>query len=377
MLYSFVKEFPLILQGKIGWSGSQTSCSLLKAVPVLVTADRLFVRGTVSGDVCKNGAVSGDVCNSEDAKLRAAAKRLSAGVRAVGGGLVRLVSSAWAGDCGVGVWCGRAENARRLWARYEVGVWNFLLTLFDAKSEDAIVERAGKTCALDYVLSPKPVIVNNILVIVKVQISTILYNWIKPNDLPDVDGMCEKHDGITFHKIIVKSLRVVRSSHTQQIIDNLYEKLDNVQLIMWPGGMTGYFAKQKKYKNRLKAIGEKVTDAYLIRWYTISFKENHVKLESALSKLRQEAGSSGKRTPFQKFKDVLSDTFDFEIPDSDKNEDPPTIPTNYAGDPNKKRGHPNGSEGRQKKRKRWERPVFPKGSCKHHPEATDHTTERC
>ena len=94
MLYSFVKEFPLILQGKIGWSGSQTSCSLLKAVPVLVTADRLFVRGTVSGDVCKNGAVSGDVCNSEDAKLRAAAKRLSAGVRAVGGGLVRLVSSA-------------------------------------------------------------------------------------------------------------------------------------------------------------------------------------------------------------------------------------------------------------------------------------------
>ena len=77
------------------------------------------------------------------------------------------------------------------------------------------------------------------------EIYTIIYDWIKPVDLPEVEGLCEAHDGITFHKVITKSLQLVRPQHKQQIIDNWYDELDEVQLIMRPGGMAGYFAKMK------------------------------------------------------------------------------------------------------------------------------------
>ena len=96
---------------------------------------------------------------------------------------------------------------------------------------------------------------------VMAEMYAIIYNWIKPEDLPDVEGLCECNDGITFHKVIVDSLRLVRVQHTQQIVSSLYTELDNNTLVMRPGGMTGYFARLKKLVFELNKQGEKVTDA--------------------------------------------------------------------------------------------------------------------
>ena len=206
----------------------------------------------------------------------------------------------------------------------------------------------------------------------------IMYDWIKPVDLPDLEGLCECNDGITFRAVIINSLRLVRSNHTQQIIDNWYTKLDNAKVIMCPGGLTGFFSRLKQYKVKLKNAGETITDAYLIRRTTMAVRGKHELLQKAVKDLRQEAGRSGTPTTYSKLKNVLLDTFQYEIPDADKQEKPPEVKANFAGDDANKRG-PNKEDGEQnpKKKRRWRRPVFPKGSCKNCPNATDHTTERC
>ena len=64
------------------------------------------------------------------------------------------------------------------------------------------------------------------------EVFTIIYDWIDPTDLQDVEGLCETNDGITFHKVITKSLQTVRPCHTQEIINGHYDDLDNVKLTM-------------------------------------------------------------------------------------------------------------------------------------------------
>ena len=41
----------------------------------------------------------------------------------------------------------------------------------------------------------------------------IMYNWIKPVDLSDIEGMCEYNDGVTFRMVIIDSLRLLRPQH--------------------------------------------------------------------------------------------------------------------------------------------------------------------
>ena len=60
----------------------------------------------------------------------------------------------------------------------------------------------------------------------------ILYAWIKPQDLPDVDGLCEVDDGVSFRKVIISSLRLVRTNHTQELISREYAKLEKATIIM-------------------------------------------------------------------------------------------------------------------------------------------------
>ena len=204
------------------------------------------------------------------------------------------------------------------------------------------------------------------------EVYTIIYDWIDPSDLQDVEGLCETNDGITFHKVIVKSLQTIRPQHTQEIINGLYDDLDNVKLIMRPGGMAGFFAQIKKHKLKLKQKGQEVTDAYLIRRTTMATQSKHPKLAEVIAQLRRFAGTSGNPTTFLQLQDCLTDTFDFEVPDKDKNETPPpAIPANSANTP---RG---GDEPPARKKTRYTRKVFPKGSCTNHPDATNHTTARC
>ena len=206
------------------------------------------------------------------------------------------------------------------------------------------------------------------------EVYVIIYKWIDPDDLPEIEGLCEINDGITFRIEVIKSLKIVRVNHKQQIINNLYTKLDNVTLIMRSGGMKGYFAKLRKQKLKLKEQGEKVTDAYLLHRTVMATQSKHPKLDEVIAALRRQAGTSGIPTSFEKMQDVLTDTFDYEVPDAAKTEKPAKVLANYA---NKRRAEGDNDGPGNRKKKKWERPVFPVGSCTRCPDATDHTTKRC
>ena len=206
------------------------------------------------------------------------------------------------------------------------------------------------------------------------QVYAILYAWISPDDLPELEGLCEVNDGLTFRLEIINSLRVVRLKHTQAIIDNLYTKLDGVQLVMRPGGMFGFFAKLRKARANLIKRGENVSDSYLIRRTTMAVRNKHAKIDEVIAELRRKAGVSGVPTTFRQIQAVLVDTFNYEVPAGVKTEKPPKIPVNLANPgPNDGDGPPK----KKQRKKKWVRPVFPKGSCQRCPDATDHTTKRC
>ena len=201
----------------------------------------------------------------------------------------------------------------------------------------------------------------------------IIYNWIKPDDLPDLEGLCEVHDGITFRDVVIKSLQTVRLQHTQELINHLYSKLDDIKLIMRPGGMTGYFAQVRSVKLRMKKQGEMVSESYLLRRIFLAVKGKHKKLDAVAAELRRKAGVSGVPIPIERVQDCLVDTFDFEIPSEDKKEKTSTVPANFATKRRAGDEHENGYP----KKKKWKRRTFPKGSCANCPESTSHTTPYC
>ena len=149
---------------------------------------------------------------------------------------------------------------------------------------------------------------------------TIIYDFINDDDLTDVEGLCEENDGITFRKVVIRSLSITRQNHTQQIINNLYTDMDKVQLCMWIGGMNGYFSQLLTIKLKLKKHGENVSDTFLIHKSTVTIKDKHEKLDAILAELRRKSGVSGKPNSFTFFKNCLKDTFDFEVPNDCKTE---------------------------------------------------------
>ena len=204
----------------------------------------------------------------------------------------------------------------------------------------------------------------------------IMYALISPQDLPDIDGLCEVDDGITFRQVIIKSLRTVRKKHTHEIISRLYNKIDNTKLVMRPGGMAAYFARLNKYRLEMKRYGEIVSEAYLLRRTNLAVSDKHKTLKDAVAEMRRIAGASGVPTIFAKAKDNLIDTFQFETPDSVKTEkSPSTVDVSLAenqAQPQKRRR--TGSDPRNNPRRRR---VWPKGSCKYCPESTSHSTSEC
>ena len=204
------------------------------------------------------------------------------------------------------------------------------------------------------------------------EVYTIIYEWVDDEDFIDLEGLCEEQDGITFRKVIIGSLRIIRVHHKQEIINNLYDKLDAVKLCMRPGGMLGYFSQLRKFRLQLNQQGERVSDSYLIRRTKLAVKGKHPKLDDVIADLRRKAGTSGSPTTFNCLKDSLTDTFIFEVPDSKKTEKPTPIPVNFAG--NGKPGAGNDSENPKKRRRKRK---FPKGSCPRCPESTTHTGEYC
>ena len=208
----------------------------------------------------------------------------------------------------------------------------------------------------------------------------ILYSWIKPQDLPDIDGLCEVDDGVTFRQVIIASLRLVRTNHTQELISREYVKLDGAALIMRPGGMTAFFGKLNKHRLKLKEHGETVSEAYLLRRTSLAIVGKHKSLIDAMKAMRKLAGATGVPTTYSHARDNLIDTFQFETPDSAKNEQVPSAPitdANFAGgkpEP-EKRKRDSDKDYRNSRRRRNRN--LPKGSCKYCPNSTSHYTTEC
>ena len=210
----------------------------------------------------------------------------------------------------------------------------------------------------------------------------IIYNWIHPDDLADVEGLCEEDDGVTFRKIIQSSLRIVRVNHTQELISRQYEKLASTKLVMRQSGMAAYFAKINKIRLELKKHGEILTDALLLHTTYKAVVSRHKQLNDAVSELRRKAGVSGIPTTFAKAKAHLLDTFDFQIPIADKSEksvptNVPTVPAKIAGDADASRKRPPPDADDDKKGPGKKKKKYPKGSCIHCPNATSHLTKFC
>ena len=118
----------------------------------------------------------------------------------------------------------------------------------------------------------------------------IIYSFVDPDDLPDLEGLCEEDDGPTFRIILQRSLLIIRANHTQEIISDLYAKLDSAKLVMRPRGMAAYFGRITKFKNKLKTNQEIVSDSYLLRRTYLAIEGKHKKLDEAVSALRRAAG---------------------------------------------------------------------------------------
>ena len=205
------------------------------------------------------------------------------------------------------------------------------------------------------------------------QTYAIIYSWIDAEDLPDVDGLCEIDDGVTFRKVIMKSLGIVRPKHTQEIVSRLYEKLDSTKFVMRPGGMSAFFARIHKHKSELKKYGEIVSEAYLLRRTKLVLSVKHKTLTDTLVELRRKAGVSGVPTTFATLQDNLIDTFQFETPDDVKTEKPsPTIDAKRAGSQDHDKRRREGDDRNPRKRRK-----LPKGSCKYCPNSTSHYTSEC
>ena len=92
----------------------------------------------------------------------------------------------------------------------------------------------------------------------------LMYSWIDPQDFPDLEGLCEENDGVTFRKVIRESLRIVRAQHIQALISREYDKMRNLTLVMKPRGMAAFFAKMNKYRLKMKKYGDTVSDTFLL-----------------------------------------------------------------------------------------------------------------
>ena len=202
----------------------------------------------------------------------------------------------------------------------------------------------------------------------------IIFNWVKPEDFADLDGLCEEDDGITFRTVIIESLRIVRVRHVQEICDRLYAKLDATTLTMRPGGMAAFFAKLRKIKCALKEEGEIVSNTYMLRRTKIAVSGKHSKLDEVIAALRRKAGTSGIPTTFKQMQDCLVDTFEFEVPVSAKTEKE-KVTAGLADSDNKRKRE--GEEDANKKKSRWKKKVYPKGSCPRCPNATNHLGKHC
>ena len=202
---------------------------------------------------------------------------------------------------------------------------------------------------------------------------------------------CEQYDGITARMLIMNSLRTLRTGDISTTAYRHSKKISLASLPMRIGGAAAYFGVIDEHRDALMNMDQPLPDTEIVGRIFEKTKGLHEEIDNTIRKLRRRAGRDNTPLTYDKVKHDILDTFKYDVPDIDKTAPPntPILPPSANGATPSKRsaalaftpgGHNPGTQPQQppgddtRKRKR---PTFPKGSCKHHPDSTSHTTAMC
>ena len=138
--------------------------------------------------------------------------------------------------------------------------------------------------------------------------------------------------------------------------------------------MQAYLGEIDRHRIALINIDRPLTDAEILGRVQSTLTGRHSQIDKCFHDMRIESSKTGIETTFTVAKTQLIDTYRYDVPDSAKTEKkkPTHIDANLLK--NADDGNNNNSPRRRPQRRRH---TFKKGSCKHHPDATDHTTSHC
>lgn len=223
------------------------------------------------------------------------------------------------------------------------------------------------------------------------QVYHTVYSWLNHDTiggdrhlLAGIDSSDGIFDGVTLLRNVIDSLQIIRPGDTVLQAQRFSEQISNAKFHMRQGGMRAYLGEVEEYKLALVNISKPLSDAEILGRIKRATSNKHEQIDRVWHDLRVQASKTGFETTFLDAKRALIGAFTYDVPASAKSE---SINANFAPrNPTGKTSEDNGPYKRQrdehgksktstqnfKKRGR-----FPKGSCKHCPEATNHTTKYC
>ena len=192
--------------------------------------------------------------------------------------------------------------------------------------------------------------------------------------LAGIDASDGVFDGVSLLRVVVESLRVVRSKDIALQAQRFSKKITDAVFIMRVGGMQAYMGEIDHHRLALINIRRPLTDAEILGRVQATLAGRHSQIDKCFRDMRIDASKSGIETTFSVAKTQLIDTFRYDVPDSVKTEKTKQkeVDANLA-----KKLHDHDDRKPLKRRPQKTRGIFPKGSCKHHPESISHTTDHC
>ena len=153
------------------------------------------------------------------------------------------------------------------------------------------------------------------------------------------------------------------------------------------GGAAAYFGVIDEHRDALINMDEALPDTEIVGRIFETTRGLHEEIDNTIRKLRRRAGKDKTPLDYKQVRHAIIDTFKYDIPDAEKIAPPntpilpsaPTAPATSAKRTplaNLADTAPQPSE-RDQEDKKDKRRKFAKGSCKHHPQATTHTTKMC
>ena len=193
--------------------------------------------------------------------------------------------------------------------------------------------------------------------------------------LAGIDASDGVFDGVTLLRVVVESLQVVRSKDIALQAQRFSKKITDAIFIMRVGGMQAYLGEIDRHRIALININRPLTDAEILGRVQSTLAGRHEQIDKCFHDMRIESSKTGVETTFLVAKTQLIDTYRYDVPDDakTKKKKQQTVDANLV----KNASGNDSSDPPPRRRSQRKRFVFKKGSCKHHPDATDHTTSHC